>query len=120
MLLVSILTKSQLWLVEVYHHVISGGRQDLPLQVASSAPIHFDGVEGFFRLVTEAADSVAPGCAQRVRHGFAQLLGDRSAAGRSIRDIFGLCGDDGVERVILWARNAFVTAPGRNAFENDC
>eukprot|EP00913_Durusdinium_trenchii_P025999 g24395.t1 len=36
--------------------------------VASSAPVHFDRVGGsFFRMVTDAAEAVSPGCAQRVR-----------------------------------------------------
>lgn len=43
-------------------------------EVASSSPLHFDGVKAFFQLVTDAADAVSDGCSARVRRGFAAVL----------------------------------------------
>ncbi|CAK9109075.1 unnamed protein product [Durusdinium trenchii] len=92
--------------------------------VASSAPVHFDRVGGsFFRMVTDAAEAVSPGCAQRVRRGFAAATsqtpgGRRDAAStvqrtesrQHLRAAFSLCNDDvRLDELILWARNAFVT-----------
>ncbi|CAK8998470.1 unnamed protein product [Durusdinium trenchii] len=76
--------------------------------VASSAPVHFDRVGGsFFRMVTDAAEAVSPGCAQRVRRGFAAAT---SQSRQHLRAAFSLCNDDvRLDELILWARNAFVT-----------
>lgn len=75
--------------------------------VASSAPLRFEGVKGFFRLVTEAASANSCGCAERVRRGFAVL---REMPRRTLQEAFGLCSDNfQLDELILWARNAFVT-----------
>ena len=85
--------------------------------IASSAPIQFNAVgPSFFRLVTEAAETMAPGCAMAVRRGFRQLLELSTTAKGLYRlsSTFQLCPDSlsspaQLEHLILWARNAFVT-----------
>eukprot|EP00434_Breviolum_minutum_P022243 symbB.v1.2.019631.t1/scaffold1616.1/size109294/7 len=75
--------------------------------VASSSPLHFDGVKAFFQLVTDAADAVSDGCSARVRRGFAAVL---KQSRQRVGEAFGLCNDNFLlDELILWARNAFVT-----------
>ncbi|CAE7539221.1 DPP7 [Symbiodinium natans] len=86
--------------------------------VASSAPLHFDRVGSFFRLVTDAAEEMDPGCAGRVRTGFAAL---KAASPRSLQRAFGLCRPPlDLDELVLWARNAFVTvAMGNYPYAGD-
>ncbi|CAE7848539.1 DPP7 [Symbiodinium sp. KB8] len=87
--------------------------------VSSSAPLHFDRVGGsFFKLVTDAAEEMDSGCADRVRMGFAAL---EAASASSLQRAFGLCSPPlDLNELVLWARNAFVTvAMGNYPYAGD-